>query len=83
MKKILIFIFSVYTNSLISQDYYIYVAAESEDEVSLIKFNGGLAKKIYSTDPNDRFKMTYYSGSNRGMDNDFRETYANKVIRLH
>ena len=40
MKKILIFIFSVYTNSLISQDYYIYVAAESEDEVSLIKFNG-------------------------------------------
>ena len=40
MKKILIFIFSVYTNSLISQDYYIYVAAESEDEVSLIKFDG-------------------------------------------
>ena len=40
MKKILIFIFSVYTTSLISQDYYIYVAAESEDEVSLIKFDG-------------------------------------------
>jgi len=40
MKRLLIFIFLVSTGSLISQDYYLYVAAESEDEVSLIKFDG-------------------------------------------
>ena len=40
MKKILIFISLVFNNFLLSQDYYVYVTAESEDEVSLIKFDG-------------------------------------------
>jgi len=42
MKNIYLLIILLLLNSKIifSQDYYVYVAAESEDEVSLIKFNG-------------------------------------------
>ena len=40
MKNILVFIYLLSINFLLSQDYYVYVTAESEDEVSLIKFNG-------------------------------------------
>lgn len=56
-----------------------YFLIENANKTTSIKIAGGLAKKIYSADPNDCFKMTYYSGSNRGMDNEFNGT--NKVIR--
>ena len=30
----------VFSNSVLANDYYVYVCAESEDEVALIKFDG-------------------------------------------
>ncbi|MDN5210652.1 YncE family protein [Fulvivirgaceae bacterium BMA12] len=48
MKKIpVIFIYLIlYTYSAVSQDYYVYTTAESEDEVALIKFDGKKAEAI-------------------------------------
>ena len=41
MKKIfLLFSLIVFSTITVANDYYIYVCAESEDEVALIKFDG-------------------------------------------
>ena len=44
MKKLILFL--LFTTSSLSQDYYIYVAAESDDSVSLIKFDGNSASEL-------------------------------------
>ena len=45
--KILFFIFLlIFGNKLYSQNYYVYVAAESDDVVSLIKFDGKISEEI-------------------------------------
>jgi len=47
MKKLIIaIIFLVQISILSAQDYYIYVTAESEDEVALVKFDGKKAQTI-------------------------------------
>ena len=47
MKKLLVLVFSILSIvSLNAQNYYVYVAAESEDEVALIKFDGKKAETI-------------------------------------
>lgn len=47
MKKVIIAIFILVQISILSaQDYYIYVTAESEDEVALVKFDGKKAETI-------------------------------------
>ena len=38
--------FCFYNNLIFSQDYYVYVAAESDDQVSLIKFDGEKAIEL-------------------------------------
>ena len=40
MKNILILIFAFFCHSAFCQNYYVYVTAESEDEVALVKFDG-------------------------------------------
>ncbi|MEM8567391.1 MAG: YncE family protein [Bacteroidota bacterium] len=40
MKRIIIVCFVLVSQIAVAQNYYVYVTAESEDEVSLIKFNG-------------------------------------------
>ena len=47
MRKV-IFLFFLFTTSniIFAQDYYVYVAAESDDVVSLIKFDGKNAEEI-------------------------------------
>jgi hypothetical protein len=45
------------------------------------KILGGMAAKIYSSDPADCFPFVYYSGSNNGMNKKFGPTKKNKVIR--
>ncbi|MEM6525855.1 MAG: YncE family protein [Bacteroidota bacterium] len=40
MKRIIIVCFVLVSQVAVAQNYYVYVTAESEDEVSLIKFNG-------------------------------------------
>ena len=49
MKKILIIVVSLIlcTESVFSQNYYVYATAESEDEVALIKFDGKKAEAIH------------------------------------
>jgi hypothetical protein len=42
---------------------------------------GGLAAKIFTPNPDECFPFTYYSGSNKGMDNRFSAGKNNKVIR--
>ena len=39
----------VFSNTVLANDYYVYVCAESEDEVALIKFDGKklLLKKLF------------------------------------
>ena len=47
MKKTLIIVFSLIAiTALQAQNYYVYVAAESEDEVALVKFDGKKAETI-------------------------------------
>lgn len=47
MKKLLLaFVFVIQVCVLNAQDYYIYVTAESEDEVALVKFDGKKAETI-------------------------------------
>ncbi len=47
MRKTLIIVFSLMAiTALQAQNYYVYVAAESEDEVALIKFDGKKAETI-------------------------------------
>ena len=47
MKKTLITVFSlIVITALQAQNYYVYVAAESEDEVALVKFDGKKAETI-------------------------------------
>ncbi|MGW8122027.1 YncE family protein [Roseivirga echinicomitans] len=47
MKKTLIIVFSIIAiTALQAQNYYVYVAAESEDEVALVKFDGKKAETI-------------------------------------
>jgi hypothetical protein len=42
---------------------------------------GGLAAKIYSSNPSDCFDFVYYSGSNNGMNKQFGSGKKNKVVR--
>lgn len=46
MKKVILLILLTATLSIQAQDYYVYVTAESEDEVALIKFDGKKAKTV-------------------------------------
>ncbi|PWL28544.1 YncE family protein [uncultured Roseivirga sp.] len=46
MKKLIVLICLLAASSLSAQDYYIYVTAESEDEVSVVKFDGKKAETI-------------------------------------
>ncbi|MDH5366656.1 MAG: YncE family protein [Cyclobacteriaceae bacterium] len=47
MKKLLLaFVFVIHIFVLNAQDYYVYVTAESEDEVALVKFDGKKAETI-------------------------------------
>lgn len=39
----LVLLFSIKAAELSAQDYYVYVAAESEDEISVVKFDGKIA----------------------------------------
>ena len=51
IKKITIFLslLFVFSKGVLANDYYVYVCAESEDEVALIKFDGKklLLKKLF------------------------------------
>ena len=40
------FLLLLFAQSIIAQDYYVYVTAESEDEVSVVKFNGKKAETV-------------------------------------
>lgn len=42
---------------------------------------GGLAAKIFTTDPSQSFPFVYYSGNNKGMNKFFNSEKKNKVIR--
>jgi len=44
--RLLFLFFCFYNNLIFSQDYYVYVAAESDDQVSLIKFDGEKAIEL-------------------------------------
>lgn len=46
MKKLFVLICLLAASSLSAQNYYIYVTAESEDEVSVVKFDGKKAETI-------------------------------------
>lgn len=46
MKKLIILICLIAASTLSAQNYYIYVTAESEDEVSVVKFDGKKAETI-------------------------------------
>ena len=47
MKRLNLILFLLIFNTVLSQDYYVYVAAESDDQVSVLKFDG---KEITETD---------------------------------
>ena len=47
MKKLYLILCLLTFNIVLSQDYYVYVAAESDDQVSVLKFDG---KEIIETD---------------------------------
>lgn len=57
-----------------------YFFVENQQRHTPIRYDGGLASKIYTTDPSETFPFTYYSGNNNGM-KVFSTTGANKVIR--
>ena len=57
-----------------------YFFVENTQRYTNIQYKGGLASKIYTTDPSETFPFTYYSGNNRAMKG-FSTTGANKVIR--
>tara|TARA_B100001094_G_C18168814_1_gene793842 strand:+ start:898 stop:2076 length:1179 start_codon:yes stop_codon:yes gene_type:complete len=57
-----------------------YFFVENTQRHTNIQYKGGLASKIYTTDPKETFPFTYYSGNNRGMKG-FSTNGANKVIR--
>ena len=57
-----------------------YFFVENTQRHTNIQYKGGLASKIYTTDPSETFPFTYYSGNNRGMKG-FSTNGANKVIR--
>ena len=46
MRKVIFLFFLFTSNILFAQDYFVYVAAESDDVVSLIKFDGKNAQEI-------------------------------------
>jgi len=46
MKKLFFIFLIIFGNDLFSQNYYVYVAAESDDAVSLIKFDGEISEEI-------------------------------------
>ena len=46
MKKLIVLFCLLAASSLSAQNYYIYVTAESEDEVSVVKFDGKKAETI-------------------------------------
>ena len=46
MRKVIFLFFLFSSNILFAQDYYVYVAAESDDLVSLIKFDGKNAEEL-------------------------------------
>ena len=46
MKKLILLLALITSASLHAQNYYVYVTAESEDEVSVIKFDGKTAENI-------------------------------------
>ena len=47
MKRLYLILFLLIINIGFSQEYYVYVAAESDDQVSVLKFDG---KEIQETD---------------------------------
>ena len=46
MRGIIILVFLFTPVILFSQEYYVYVAAESDDVVSLIKFDGKVSEEV-------------------------------------
>ena len=46
MKNLFFIFLIIFGNDLFSQNYYVYVAAESDDAVSLIKFDGEISEEI-------------------------------------
>ena len=46
MKNLFFIFLIIFGNNLFSQNYYVYVAAESDDAVSLIKFDGEISEEI-------------------------------------
>ena len=48
------FIICLFVAQIQAQNYFVYVAAESDDTVSLLKFNGNTISEI------DRFEVGYY-----------------------
>ena len=46
MKNLFLIFLIIFGNELFSQNYYVYVAAESDDVVSLIKFDGEISEEI-------------------------------------
>ena len=47
MRRLYLILSLLIFNSALSQEYYVYVAAESDDQVSVLKFDG---KEIIETD---------------------------------
>ena len=58
--RFLFLFFWFYSNLIFSQDYYVYVAAESDDEVSLIKFDGKKAIEL------KKFSVGVWPAENEG-----------------
>ena len=52
MRKVIFLFFLFTSNILFAQDYFVYVAAESDDVVSLIKFDGKKAFNVSSLEFN-------------------------------
>ena len=77
--RFLFLFFWFYSNLIFSQDYYVYVAAESDDEVSLIKFDGKKAIEL------KKFSVGVWPAENEGHHADigFGWGYAKIKIYTH
>lgn len=58
-----------------------FFAVSKKPRTTPPKILGGMAAKIFSSDPTDCFPFVYYSGSNNGMNKRFGSGKKNKVIR--
>lgn len=58
-----------------------FFAITKKKKISQPTIKGGLGKKIFAVNHNDRFPFVYYSGSDSGMARFFGANCANKVIR--